>query len=658
MILPKVSSLSDELELWFVLEVKCNGTVQKSYIVQPSTSQFYRTTDLHERHHFQLRGESGVNWYIGELGMGGLKEIDSDNVKSESTGFFTVLGSDRNHFLPDLVVVNIFTDESLNLANSLRLRDIAELELINPQTSYESDERNNFRRDIGFTGQCYTDRTVIPGMNAPKFTTKYNKRPGLENGDSLTTTLMRSGVQLKRLVDLIERVHEQEWGDFKDENDGERHGLFTGRIAREYGLSDDDALDLVGEGLTFGATGTMPNRQYMILTRHLDTLNARADHFNAYWGFSQYIKMTYPGWGYPIMVRLALGCYGKYCVDTFLRRLLVNRTVMSKINCWMDNNPELLSIDPSVLTFQTNHPFKHIRPRANKTYYYSLFVHGCFEIGRMSNFDLGLLIEAVFLMSLCPSPAGWYEGVMYAACPETRKGRNLSDVFIEYMVRMHKCVSWGPHRRRQVSHGRRLDKDVAHQSFANMNDLRITASNSKSTVNIRKAWCRRSSSGGVHGAGPLIAQEQMTVLTMTGAITSDVHINDVVIGRNTVTADRLRNMGVQTDSHRAELLNYVSLEIEEELHVVENVICESGRSDANSIYTTTAKDTLVNGQHLYIFTGGVLRKIRGNSSEICSLPRWGFGRAEYMEDAVLWWDKGFNSSSVSGSYILTVNRGR
>lgn len=620
---------------------RADEEISRSYIIQPSERQFYRVQDLHECHHYQVRGVDEVLSLVKSMQARGLKLISpSKNTSKES--FVTILTNDRNYILPDIVVINQFSEDAIAISDAIPLRPLASRVLSQPACANGSDERNNLRMDIGFCAQSHNDPNVVRGMNAPRFTSQLNNVDGLDTDDSLTATLIRSSISLKKLVDILEEDLSTKWNDFPQ---GLRSQLFCRRIAERHGVPEESQF--VTEGTSFGITGPMPDGDFKILDRHLDTQNGRTKGQNAYWGFSRYLCVQYPGLDHPVWIRVAIGGYGKKCVDDFMRRFKVNKKVLGMILSWMDNNPDVLDVDHRILRFRTRAQFKHIRPRANKSVYYSLFVHGLIKLGKTYGFDKALLFEAVFAMTLSPSPSGWYEGIMGAA--RTRKGRNLITAFIEYKVDNYGSVSAGQFRRRQVSHGRTMKKWMPFRSCRNMYTSFTPEARGKV---IRKLWTRHPRRGGVHGAGALIAQEQMTVLAMGLNTGNSGIVDSVEIGSNTDTATRLESMGVQSPSHRAELLSFVSRNINEEESVVENMTCEVCRDDASS--TFKGYDTLARGQSLYEMVLGILMSIDvdGYVERVDPFP-WSFDVVEYGGEAIRWWDDSIDFGDINGLFVLT-----
>ncbi len=101
---------------------------------------------------------------------------------------------------------------------SMNLGGMASL-MLDPNSSRQSsDDRGNYRRDIGFCPQAQMDTSVVETMNAPYYTTKYDSTPGLEGDTSFAVSMMRASCILKRITEDISTTYEQGWNDFDDED--------------------------------------------------------------------------------------------------------------------------------------------------------------------------------------------------------------------------------------------------------------------------------------------------------------------------------------------------------------------------------------------------------------------------------------------------------
>ena len=638
-------------ELWFILEIKKNGKLNQSYLVEPSLAQFYRTSKLNERDHFQLRGPYAIQAYEDELRSEGLQKVDPSEIDAASQAgkpFYSVLDASSNHFLPDIDVVNFGDDvELMACAREMRLSELGMLMYSDPRETFLTDDRGNLKKDIGFTPQSQTDRSVIEGMNVPRFTTKHDDDAGVGSDPSLTVSMIKAGCGLKHFVDMAQQKFGQDWDDFTGEF---RRDNFPRRVAQERGV--EDYRNFILEGATVGITGTMPSGSFKMLNRHRDQINATSDTHKFYWGISLHEWVQYPNWKQLLLIRLAFGGYGKKCLDDVSRRYSVNTEILQGLSSWRNNNPELFTNGVELLYSDTAFPFRFVRPRADKAIYFSIFIHGLLVLGRKFGYDKGILMEAVYAMCLSPSPAGWYMGIM--AVVDNLGGRNLIIAFIDYMVEVHRSVSAGPGRRRQPSHGRGIDTKELFVSIRNLARHATLASSSASTRDIVRGWTRHSSAGGVHGVGELICQEQIYVLTGASYIRNLDHINNVFLSRGTETVRRLATLGVLTPTHRAEVIRFLEARMRLGSRLLENGMCEWQRDENPRV--NVWRDTVASGQSLYtIKKGGV------ECMGVDGIPRtvggvtWRYDMIGY-EHGVRWWDEHFDFEQITGRTIFSRNK--
>ncbi len=640
-------------ELWFTLEVSRRNDIRRVYILEPSQYQYYRTFDLHESYHFQLRAITSVNEYTNILGSQGFVSIpstDADSFSSRDEQFYTILSCDTDHFCPDISVVNCSEESELGcLILSMNLGGMASLMLDVNSSRQSSDDRGNYRRDIGFCPQAQMDTSVVEGMNAPYFTSKYDSMPGLEGDTSFAVSMMRAACILKTITEDISRTYDQGWNDFDDE---ERRSLFANRVAQSRGL--EDYQDFVTEGNSIGITGIDQDGQMRILRRHVDSMNSRSPTHHFYWGVNVYQEVRHEGWDSTQMIRVSFGGYGKKCVDDFLRRLTVNRDIDQAFSDWRsENEGQFDSTAESILVWRGT-MFRFLPPRVDKSVYYSIFVHGLLELGYATKYDRGILLEAVFAMCLTPSPSGWYNGIMH--CLRIRRGSNLITTFIKFMTDSYGHVSHGEGRRRQVSHGREITEEQLFQSLVNMANLVDEANGKIKSRALLKKWAGTPQRGGVYGSGELIAHEQIHVLTLLGVVSHRRHVDRVTISRGTGTYRRLEAMGVESDSHRSEVVRYVGHRAGVEPWVVENGFCEWLRARRGNAGRYV--DTIVRGQSLYFLRGDGVVEVDSSGVETTTRPRhWEWGRA-VMEDGHLWWEGEFDPSLLDGVLQLTLKGDR
>ena len=297
--------------------------------------------------------------------------------------------------------------------------------------------------------------------------------------------------------------------------------------------------------------------------------------------------------------------------------------------------PELFHAPPSLVNLRPGEEFRvRSPPRADKMVYYSLFIHGMFELGRRTNYDKGVLFEAVFVMGLTPCPEGWYTGVMNAS--ERRNGGNLACAFIESLVEGRGSVSAGFGRRRQPSSGASINARKMFMSTRNMIPLVGHANVDDDTVHLLASWAKSPERGGVEKAGALTAQEQINVITGAGELSNATHRTNAQACKGTATYAKLGEMGFKEDRWKAELFRYLAHHMNLPLHVVENLFCEFLRHESGN--ATLWHDTFVRGQSLYELDGDVLYEVNANGARSpVTAPAWTFDAINY-ERGIRWWD--------------------
>lgn len=619
-------------ELWLVIELtRSDTTLWKRYYIEPSLHQFYRTTSLHERNHYQVKDIQAVRQGIHSLEQEGFVEMTHKQLGTigETQKGFCIVRNKTNHFNADLAVVNRLGDNKLSRTiDRMHLEEMADVMFQCDQYD-ATNVRGNYRRDIGFSSQCTTDKDTIPGMNAPKYSTKNTSRmPGVGLHKSFLQSMMHAACLLK---DLFEEVRSQNYSKCTDWNDFDmspiRKQIFCMRQAVKYGLQYPEKF--VTEGNTIGITGLMPCGKSAIIKPHFDTMNSREGNMSAYWGASVYVySEATGGW-----IRISFGGYGKKCVCDTLKRYHIYSDIYGRIQKWKEEQPSSFQFDSDKLLLNAKgyneHGLKELSPpQAHKELYYSIFVHGLLEIGRDTGYDLAILVEAVYAMTLTPSPGGWYTGIKHGL--KNRRGGNLIDSFIEYMVREHKCVSRKiAGTRRQPSHPRYISRRQVYLSCRKMLVLSMTAQLFDPNI-MMESW-----TGCVEGAGPLIAQEQVHVLTLMKLIKDSRHMMRSGFARNTETYERLSGMGLSSENMN-ELVDFLCARMCYPRWTVESVVCELFRYELGT--QSRFAETVAKGQALFRWKENNLYMIKGGGDEeLVTSKKWRLNMAEYGE-CVNWWD--------------------
>lgn len=644
-----------DLDLWFTMEVKKGDELVRAYMLQPNVHQFYRTTDLHKRPHFILNGLFDVLQYQESLIERGFVECKPEDLADDylQEQVFTIIPNVGDHVLKEITVFNELGDrETTNLIKLLKLRAIAEhIAALNCKAP-PSDARDNFRVDVGFSGQNSTDPSVFPGMYVAAFTSHWDSYPGLGKDKNLTETIIKAGIALRRLVNhLMATKLDKPWDDFKDVED-DRTWMFPQREARQRGIEGWE--DFVLQGTTFGMNGTLPNGRNHILRPHVDGQNARDAPFNAYWGMVVYEDLVYPGGVFARNVRNGLGGYGKNSLSSAYIRRASNDAVVTKMRQFRRRWPDRFQFDFGHLDMPSDVKFKVVSPpHVDKSLYYSVYIHGLLQLAKATNNDKGVMFEAVVAMGLTACPEGWFYGLMEAA--KIRNGRNLITTFIHVMKTKRGGVARGRGPRRQTSSGRQVVAGDLFASARNLIHLCKLGTDSNNTDELVKSWVETPEGGGVWGAGELTCQEQISVLTSVLEIGNDVHHCTPRICKGTKTYDMMKDWGYSDDAKRKEILRYVAAEMNLDIIETEELFCLVRREKEKTIFRFY--DTFVNGQPVFVLKGGALYSIdRDGVKSLVQLPRWKFDAASY-HGGVRWWADDFDASSLRDKIRLAEEGG-
>ena len=229
--------------------------------------------------------------------------------------------------------------------------------------------------------------------------------------------------------------------------------------------------------------------------------------------------------------------------------------ILSFVNHWVDEQNPISEINTATvwsLGLSSEDVFNYLNPQLAKDVYYSPFVHKALTIGD----NLYLVLEVVYCMAFTPSLTGWCLGIDMAL--ESNANDNLIFCSINLMRDNYGCVSAGGYNRRQVSHGRRAMKKATIQSLIDLLIPIQFADSSDDTVELLVRFVKSPADDEVFLVGQLVAQEMINVLTKIGVISNHRHLTNVQIASGTKTSKRLKTLGVRSDTHRTELMPYLS----------------------------------------------------------------------------------------------------
>ena len=616
-------------ELWTKGTKKKKGVHYGSFLIPPSERQYYDILRPDIRPHFQLLDKQ-VDAYVDTLLCQDFDEVEYASRWSlkhpvRPKKFYTFLDSGRNHYLPEVTVVNGFAQGSAmrEMADRIPVEDIATRMFVDDYDGVGSDVRGNLRRDIGFTAVNQTDPTVVPGMFFPRRLTPCSKMRGIEEGDSsLEESLFKYACEVMRMADEASYMNPQVGTAKTFFTEVRRDSKFGQEWCRELGLVGLEPWSRFDASSCFG-TGVTIDHRVVKTENHTDSQNSKRhkqDHCPTYTQLVWIRTRT----GSVIQVRIGINIYKKECCDKFMGRLAVNQDIEKMIREDMEARPD------DDYTGQLHKRFIPKRENGeileewtheaddDKDGYYSMYVNVLNEMGDKFGRNRGMLIEALLTIPLTPASDGWYHNfkeLIKIFEQKQGRGRNLLEEYIELSKRMHGTVSWGKYQRCRVSHRGRMTKREIYHSAKNLDYILNFANMSDNTKYLVKKMSNSIKVGGIQGVGPFYAQVLINIATKIGLIENHDHIGRVTISASTATYKRLKKLGVTTPANARELVPYLCSKLGMTQHKCENLICELLRRKFGKSGT---KDYFVRGHKLYVVDEGKIWTVntRGTWTEV------------------------------------------
>ena len=352
--------------------------------------------------------------------------------------------------------------------------------------------------------------------------------------------------------------------------------------------------------------------------------------------YTEWVDVIAPG-GHVLEVRIGLNLYKKSCCNEFLRRLSVNDALARMI----EEQNEMKTEDKPLYK-------KFIPPmgEANEWVYpadddkdghYSMYVNTLKDLGDRFNRNRAILVEAIMTIPLTPASDGWYHNMMQVVA-QLREGtnenrQNVIENYINLSNKNHGSVSWGEYYRCQVSHRGKMSKRQMYQSTKNLDEILMEAEHTNNTKKIVKRMSSAAKYGGIHGVGQFYAQVILNVATKIGLLSNLSHIYNVTIATSTATYKRLKQLGVRSKGHAAEIIPYLCDRLGESPQKCENLVCELLRRKYGRDNT---KDYFVRGHELIVIQNEVICRVDdvGRKEKLCYIT------ATYNDcytPDVVWW---------------------
>ena len=585
------------------------GSKKEKYgclFIEQSRMQAYVAPDLHRHTHGQLNIEE-KNDYIDQLDTAGFVQVTAEDInKARPEKYYIVLKKEFDWSIPEIIVFNNFHNHPvlMELVKTLDIGRLANYLLVEKwdDTKHWIDpKRNNFQISILRNHLDQTDSTTISGMNIPRHHQKPIKFPGLDGDDNLEDTLVKMQVINTKIMDYITTFLIGE----KIFMDPERREWFTKPDMRSRGIDEDaircDSGVFLFSGLLYTRSpeGSPTAKLYWHTDNHNDKRPVLGSNMN--FCYNQMVSMYYDNRSEPVPARAALSQFNKKCIGDAMERIEATMFVANLVKDyivehgagvidWVGKMEQVTR-----LCNDNESDFAIVPADTNKDCYYAWFIHILFEmVFPVYGWNICVIVEFLFAITLTPSPVGFKYGVKYAL-NAAGNGNNFIYNFIKNMVFHHDAVAYhfGTKGRYQVSSQGVISHHSIQLSLRNLLCLIRYANESSSDSTKLYSTMTKSpyannktgyhTVGGVYGCGDLVALSIVKIATLVGAIGNHNHVTNVTIPNNTETAKRLKNVyGIATDAHRRELLNkLVEITGVTDRQILENCICEKLRLDSD-----------------------------------------------------------------------------
>ena len=582
-------------------------------IVQESPYQVYKIPSLHNTLHYTIRGKANMERRIKDLIDDGYKLLTEQCLRSTKRPrrFLIIVPPGKNLTgVKEIEVINFgalgdngngkqeqitgFGEKARALFEEIPFDRLADY-LVKEQSFLHSkrDNRNSRNLSAGYSQQRQTNTSMYPGMNTPEFTNSTDKLPQIDkdSGKTVTQSMLSYGCILLKLSDLIAR----ETGSPRAFTDTGRVAMFMGPVAERHKIAPKH---LRFEGVTIGNTGLNPLMCEEHLAPHFDSGNdTRTNHGQHFVVCANKIVEVEYKQGKTVRTRTAVIIYSKKCVGDCYDRLTLYEPIALKYEKWIEDCHPVLDVNPvsiNALGLSDKPSQLHmISPQWTKRFYYSPYINEILRVGKESNWDGILMLEAAYATAFTPNAKTFCHGVALAL-EESTQNENFIFRYINSVVGVYGSVSGGEGRRRMCSHQRSVSRYRVMKSLANLPRLlEIVNTPGIKTTDVIKEFAKSPEKGGMFLMGQLSCQEFLHILTMVSKvihknkfISNESHMNNVAISTSTKTSKRLESNGIASDSDRKKLLQflrrrlamlYSTQETAIDDESIENGLCESLR---------------------------------------------------------------------------------
>ena len=646
-----------------------DGEHYGTLMVEQSNVTAYRVAALDVNVHGQLNDDE-LNDYVNQLLYKGFVEFTRNDVitnKPRPAKYFIRLTRTFDWNLYEISVMNNFHKHP-TLVRYVDELDMASLGHDLLVTKWEitkkfTNDRGNWQINMGSNNLDMNDPNAIYGMNCARDHQKpKNLRPGLDGDDNIEDTLIRKQMVVTKIFDYIADYFRLARPFM---NSGRRK-FFSSRRMRERGCEPDDFR---ADGGTFFYSGLYPERVNGVHSAtcrmHVDKNNDHRaqDGMNENICISQIVPLRFPNRRDPVVGRVGLNQYMKECNGNAYEKYKGTMKLLGEVRRYLSAqgvdalNARKIDWKDVQKRVKENadegEDFATLTAHANKDCHYSWFMHVIVcEVVAVYGWNLYLLIEVIYTMSLTPSSVGWRKGVRYAMMARANEKNFFENFVIETVAKDDKVANhFGKRGRHQTSSQGLMSNMDWTTSCSNFLQLSFKASEDDSDTRTiyedfasdpYKKRCNNRMPG-LKGVKELTAFNLVNIATKMDVIKNKKHIRRVGIARNTETARRLRKYGITTDAHLREAVIIIAKELGiDDYQVVENLFCEVLRwLEGNESGKLLGVDIIAIGQSLYEVEGEELYKEDENRRDAVDFERMRSMKGESYNPRNKWWDPRF-----------------
>lgn len=612
--------------------------------------------------------------------------------------FYTILLSDRDHFLRDVIVVNSIEDDEVmsSLAEIIPWEwgatSLSQLAHVGGSKKRHkiSDEKNirgNARYDIGYSGQNTRDGSTVPGINIPSRIVNPHQGAGANGDVNQELTLYKAGCAVVAVADYIRIIHEEKIHESMSGGlfcgDEQRHEKFARVWWNEMKnvMETEDDLKLIEfarfEGLSMFATGELRGGALKKTEAHRDRRNGHAEGYDRTPTLTKIVIITDDN-GESREVRLGVNTYSKRDCETALLRLVYLRAVSMFVKDSMDRYEEEC---PSIALHKkfcpsaaaeamyvwkgTNEdaPQQTLVFRADndKSGYYSIFANEIRRVGKISGWNRALMVEALYTVHLTPCPLTWFYCMQETVKVMERIKReggdwfNLVEVFVGLRLQQDEGVGCGSYLRCQPGAKTVVQSDLM-RSCRNLDNIltdMCDPANNDTAAFVRRIK-KSPMQGGCANVGGFHAASMIHIAVMCGLVTVTDHVERITIAKSTMTARRLMGMlrskfpEVKSDSSSwdtmmKDLVPFVGRFLGVTNAMAENCICEAFRRESKP--PVIKYDVFVCGHRLLVVESDGVKEVglRGTKRRVDFED---VTHNDWYQPKVEWWNDCNGSSAI------------